>query len=309
MKRLFMIVALFGLSFYVLSHGKAGDRAARVLQAAASATNDRVFATTKITAEAAVLVDDSTGDILFKKNADRRMYPASTTKIVTALVALERTKLNESVTVGTEVEPEAPDESRAGLAPGQRLKMNDLLEAMLLPSGNDAARAVAVHVARKEAGNDSLSKDEAIRLFAQLMNVRVRKAGAKHSHFVNPHGLHDRDHYTTAGDLALIAREAMQLAAFRKVVKTDVYNAKPLKGDGAVLTFTNRNKLLQKDSGHYFDGATGIKTGFTDEAGYCLVSSAARGNKRLISVVMQATDSGVYDDSTHMLDYGFEHLK
>lgn len=271
-------------------------------------TNDRQFAMNEIRGEAAILMDQRTGKVLFYKNDKERMYPASTTKILTALLALELGDLDEMVQVGEEAVPH-PGESRAGLVPGQQFKLIDLLHALMLPSGNDAARTIAIHIAGKVSGREDMEPDEAIDYFAQLMNKRAKQAGAKQSHFVNPHGLHDENHYTTARDLMMIASEAIKNEQFRKIVNTGQYTAYSKgRSHADTLSFTNTNQLLQRNSGYYFEGADGIKTGFTDQAGYCLVSSATRYNAGLIAIVLKSTNDEVWRDSNHLLEYGFKAL-
>lgn len=257
-------------------------------------------------AEHALLIDAATGEVLYAKKDKNRAYPASTTKILTALIALETGKPDELVTVGAEARPEDPEESRAGLRQGQTLKLYDLVEAALLPSGNDAARTIAVHIARRSVGDPDLDIAAAQRHFAKLMNKRAKKAGAVHSHFVNPSGLHDSKHYSTARDIALIAKAAMENKQFREAVRRTGYEALPVDAAGlaAKLALTNTNQLLQPGSAYYFQGATGIKTGFTDQAGYCLVSSAIRDGKEVIAVVLRSTSKDVYPDAWKLLQYG-----
>ena len=257
-------------------------------------------------ADRAIVIDAATGDVLFAKNDRKRAYPASTTKILTALIALEQGRPDELVTIGAEANPEDPEESRAGLRQGQRIKLYDLVEAALLPSGNDAARSIAVHFGRKAAGDPRLDIAEAQRRFAGLMNERAKKAGASDSHFVTASGLHDPRHYTTARDMAVIARAAMDNKLFRQAVQATDYAATVANGSGgaAKLPLANTNQLLQPGSANYFEGATGIKTGFTDEAGYCLVSSAASAGKRVIAVVLHSTSKDVYPDARKLLEYG-----
>jgi len=262
-------------------------------------------------ADYAYVIDAATGKELEAKNATRRAYPASTTKILTVLLALELGAPSEIVTVGNEVQPEDPEESRAGLRPGQRLSLYDLVEAAVLPSGNDAARAIAVHIGRKSAGKPNLDADQAQREFARLMNKRAKQAGATGSNFVNPTGLHDRNHYTTARDMALIAREAMNNKLFRQAVSATEYT---IRSDGpgraAGMPLVNTNQLLQQGGPNYFKGATGIKTGFTDQAGYCLVASATdEAGRTVIAVVLHSTSSGVYPDAAGLLNRGFAKLE
>lgn len=234
------------------------------------------------------------------------MYPASTTKMVTALLALEKGMPDDRVTVGDEVNPEEPQESKAGLKPGETIKLIDLIHAMMLPSGNDAARAIAVYIARKSSGNAKMTETASIAYFAKLMNERVKQAGAKATNFVNPNGLHDGRHVSTAYDLAMIAKDAMNNERFRGIVSTTGYNASATlsKGRAEELAFTTTNKLLLKGTPYYYAGATGIKTGFTDQAGYCLVSSEETDGAERIAVVLHSTAEDVWRDSRLLLENG-----
>ncbi|MFF2158331.1 D-alanyl-D-alanine carboxypeptidase [Paenibacillus chitinolyticus] len=252
-----------------------------------------------IEGEAAVLMDAETGKLLFGKNKDLRLYPASTTKIVTALVALEKGGLEDPVTVGDEVRLTTKGESTAGLREGQTLTLRDLIVAMMLPSGNDAARTVARYIAEKDSGR-KLSAQKSIDYFAGLMNAKASKLGAKKSHFTNPHGLHDPGHYTTAGDMALLSREAMKNKVFSSIVSEPKQAVAVSTGS---LTYVNRNQLLQEGSEFYVQGVNGVKTGFTDEAGYCLVSSATLNGKKFIGVVLHSSSGGVYTDTRSLLEY------
>lgn len=252
-----------------------------------------------INGEAGVLIDEESGKVLYSKNGNERLYPASTTKILTALIALKFGNGNDEVRVGDEIDIKEPEESSAGMRKGQILPLKVLLRAMLLPSGNDAARTIAVYIAKKESGNPNMSSEKALTYFADLMNKQAEKIGAKHSHFVNPHGLHDSNHYSTAKDLAIIAREARKSPEFRKIVSEEMYK-------DSSHTFYNRNELVNRSNQNYYNGADGIKTGFTDEAGYCLVSSASRNGKNLIAVVLHSSKDMVWSDSKNLLDYGFQ---
>ncbi|MBD2863755.1 D-alanyl-D-alanine carboxypeptidase [Paenibacillus oceani] len=267
-----------------------------------------ILASDGIQASHALVIDAANGKTLYSKNERERAYPASTTKILTGLLALELGKPDELVTVGEEVAPEDPEESRAGLRPGQRLKLFDLVEAALLPSGNDAARSIAVYIGRKAAGNPKLGIREAQLEFVKLMNKRAKKAGATHSNFVNATGLHERKHYSTAQDLALIAKEAMNNKLFRQAVQPASYTAavQTSANPSAKLQLTNTNLLLQPGGANYLKEATGIKTGFTDQAGYCLVSSASKDGKQVIVVVLQSTNKDVYPDARKLLQQGLE---
>lgn len=262
---------------------------------------------TELQADYAYMIDAKNGNALYAKNERRRAYPASTTKILTTLLALELGKPDDKVKIGSEANPEDPEESRAGLRPGQTMKLYDLVEAALLPSGNDAARSLAVHIARQVDKRPDLDGATAQRRFAELMNKRAKKAGATDSHFTNPSGLHDPDHYSTARDMALIAKAAMANPLFRSAVKATDYAASAINSSGAsaAMALANTNQLLQPGSPYYFPGATGIKTGFTDQAGYCLVSSAESGGREVIAVVLHSTSQDVYPDALKLLRLGF----
>lgn len=253
--------------------------------------------------KAVLVMDQGSGKVLYAHNDKKKMYPASTTKILTALIVLEKGELDELVTVGEEAKLRTTDESSAGLQEGDRLSVQDLVAAMMLPSGNDAARTAAVYIAEKETGQ-KLEPEKALAYFAELMNRRAKELGAKNSHFVNPHGLHDPDHYTTAQDIAAIAKAAMNNELFQAIVNETVYYSHGQEGTSA---YHNRNKLIQPDNEWYFRGANGIKTGYTEMAGYCLVGSATRNDEELITVVLHSTELGVWSDSIKLLDYGFQN--
>lgn len=290
----------------------------------------------RLAAESAVLMDAGNGRVLFEKNADDRMYPASTTKILTALLAIEQGCLDDKVPIGNEIYLAGLDSSKAGLVVGQTMTMKELIFGLLLPSGNDAAQSIAVHVARTRLRNKFLPAREAIAVFVGLMNERARQCGAVSSNFVDPDGYHHPGHYSTARDMALIAREAMKYGSFREAVGKEVFvprafavkgrngpvNAKkgrsissPVRkagkergGAGSQRPggWENTNKLIDVQSPFYFPAATGIKTGHTDKAGYCLVASASQNGREVISVVMRSTENGVWTDSARLLATGLE---
>lgn len=238
----------------------------------------------EISASHAILIECETGRVVYEKAADEQAFMASTTKVMTALVTLERCSLGELAAV--------PDEavgiegSTAYLANGERLTVEDLLYALLLSSGNDAAVTLAVHVA---GGVDE---------FAALMNARAGALGCENTNFVNPNGLPDERHYTTARELAHIAAEAMRLPAFRKIVGTTYHRTE--SGDSS-RTFKNKNKVLWQ-----YEGGCGVKTGFTKAAGRCLVFAAERGGMTLVGCVLHAPD--MWNDAYTLLDAGFETL-
>ncbi|MFK9090914.1 D-alanyl-D-alanine carboxypeptidase family protein [Bacillus salipaludis] len=259
---------------------------------------DSLNLTSPIQGEAGLVLDLDSGKVMYEKNDHKRLYPASTTKIVTALLAVEYGKLTDRITVGKEAQFKTEGESTAWLKEGQVLTLRELLAGLMLPSGNDAARTTAVYIAKKQLDNPHVSEEKALDYFVSMMNKKAQELGAKESHFMNPHGLHHPNHYTTAYDLGLIASEAIKNPTFKEIVSSKVYS------DEAV-TYQNRNKLLDSNSPYYFEGANGIKTGFTDEAGYCLVSSAERNGKKLMAVVLNSSKESVWNDSTTLLTNGF----
>jgi D-alanyl-D-alanine carboxypeptidase (penicillin-binding protein 5/6) len=236
----------------------------------------------------------------------------SATKILTALLAIENFDPDETVTVGDEITLILPNSSTAGLRVGEKIAVRDLLYGLMLPSGSDAAHTLAVHIARKISGEPALSSQDALAVFADLMNRRAQKAGAKDSHFVNPDGYQDENHYSTARDMAMIAREAMRKPLFREVVGTTSH---PIPNRDAVDDSTepsvweNTNALIYPDDPDHVAGATGIKTGYTSAAGHCLVSSASREGLNLVAAVLNSSKTGVKTDSKQLLTYGFQNYK
>ena len=240
-----------------------------------------------LAAQSAALVDSYSGEFLYAKNPDAKEYPASSTKILTALIVIEAGNLDQIVTVApedTKVEPSSLD-----LKPGQQFTRRQLLFGMLLKSAND----VAMCLARDNAGS--------VPAFAEKMNLRAAELGATSSHFVNPHGLHDPNHYTTAHDLVLIARAAMQQPLFRQIVSTIYYTWRTPTGQ--VEELRNHNRLLR-----HFAGCNGLKTGYTRPAQQVLVSSALRGGHEVISVVLHTDKPGIWVDSKTLLTYGLIKL-
>jgi len=239
-----------------------------------------------IEAEAGVVMVAGSKQVLFEKNGNGIMYPASTTKIMTLLTALEQGKLTNTVTVSAKAA--ACEGSSLELRGGDKLTLGNALYGMMLVSGNDSAEAVAENIA------GSIPK------FVKLMNENATKIGAKKTHFSNPHGLPDPiNHFTTAYDLALITNYGFKNPEFSKIVSTREYTVNFLNGKKTYAK--NTNKLLKM-----YPGAFGVKTGFTNDAGDCLVGAAKRGNTTLIVVLLN--DDYRWDDAVKLLDYGFQQL-
>jgi len=256
-------------------------------------------------AETAVLMDQSSGKILYEKNPDKPMYPASTTKIMTALLAVEYGDLDEVITVGTEVLHISWDSSKAGFDVGDTVTLRELIYGLMLPSGNDAAYTIAAHISRKVTGNPQLSVKDSQEFFAALMNQRARELGAENTHFTVPDGYHDVDHYTTARDLGLISRAALNNDFLREVAATSRYVPETWIGPN-VRPWGNTNQLVRPQQEFYYESATGFKTGYTGPAGFCMVSSAIDNDMELVAVVLNTSKDGRWQDSQALLEYGFD---
>ncbi len=254
--------------------------------------------------ETGVLVDGVSGRILYEKDGAKRMYPASTTKVMTALLAIEAIERGEtSMETQIEVTKEMidgldPDGTNIALVEGEIMSLERLLHGLMIPSGNDAACVIATHI------GGSISN------FVDMMNKRAEELGATETNFMNPHGLHDDEHYTTAEDMAKIAHAAMKLDKFRNIVDIVHIKIPPTNKTEQERYYISTNGLLSymRYTDYFYKGATGIKTGYTGKAGNCLVSSASRNGVDLISVVFggkTVTDS--HRDSAEIFDWGFEH--
>ncbi|MBM7563244.1 D-alanyl-D-alanine carboxypeptidase family protein [Paenibacillus sacheonensis] len=242
-----------------------------------------------LASDSAILIDAKTGTVLYARNAEKEQFPASITKIITGIIAIESGLDLDSI-VTTSKEARNEDGTRIYLEEGEQQTLINLLYGMLLNSGNDAATAIAEFVDGSKAA------------FAERMNRFVReKAGAAHTHFTNPSGLPDAAQYTTALDMAKISRYAMRNDLFRTIVGT-----KKMAWDGLTwkTTLINHNELL----GNY-EGVTGIKNGYTGDSGFTLVTSAKRDGLELIGVLLKSpTKSVLYKDMTKLLDYGFRYF-
>ena len=252
--------------------------------------------------EAVVLVDASTGEVLFGKNETRQMYPASTTKIMVALLALENLELDEVVTASNSALSLLPSgHTNIGIKNGEQLTVRQLLYALMLPSAGDAANVLGEHI--------SGSVDE----FVSLMNKRALELGMHDTNYMNTSGAHDDRHYTTAYDMAILGREVMKNEVFREIVATDVYIIPATDWYPEERRMSNSNKLVQKNSSYYYKYATGMKTGYTNPAKLCLVSSAEKNGLELICVTLGGETVNGKDarfiDSKALFEYGFSKYK
>lgn len=247
-------------------------------------------------AQSALLIDEDSGEVLFSKDSRIRMYPASTTKIMTLLLGLESgIALDEQVTVPEEAGDIPNGSSVIPVKPGDQLAYGDLLTSFMLSSGNDGANAVAVLV------------DGSIDAFVAHMNARAQELGLEGTHYVNAHGYHEADHYTTAEDLAKLARAAMQNATFREIVRQPSIAFNVTRGgETKKIEVESRNSLLLKDQKYYYPECTGIKTGHHNKAGWCFVGSAERDGMRVICVVLNCEgEMDKWYDAARLFEYGF----
>lgn len=255
-----------------------------------------------IEAPAAILMDAATGTILYGKNIDERHYPASTTKILTAIIAIENSNLTDMVTFSHDaIYNLETGATHIGLVEGEEITMQDCLYALLLASANEVANGIAEHI------GGSIDK------FADMMNEYAKNIGCTNSHFVNPNGLHDDDHYTTCYDLALISRYALNNSTFKEIDGTKSYTISETNMTDETRSFSNHHQMLTANKEGFtqykYDGCIGGKTGYTSAADHVLVTFATRNDTTLIAVVMDTSINGQYEDSIKLLDYGFDNFK
>lgn len=281
MKRKYMFVLAVvlavaaGFYIYVEKHGAADTSTADV----------------GISAGQAILIDGDKGKVLYEKCADERAYPASTTKIMTALIVLETLEKNDSPMeqkVRVPACAEGVEGSSLYLKDGEEISIEDLLYGLMLVSGNDAAVALAEIIGGSQEN------------FVKMMNEKAKELGCRNTHFVNPNGLFDEDHYTTARDMAVISMEAMKDPAFRKIVLATSWKAD--REESSYVTFPNKNKTVYE-----YQGGNGIKIGYTTDSGRTLVASSERDGKTMICVVMSAPDW--FNDAYRLMDHGYANAK
>lgn len=252
----------------------------------------------EIYAETGVLIEASTGAVIYNKNMNQKMYPASITKILTSLIAIENSTMDEMVTFSHDsVFSLSYDDAHIGMMEGEMLSMEDCLYGVLLASANEVANAVGEHVGGTIDG------------FADLMNERAKEAGALNSNFENPSGLFNENHYTTCYDMAMITRAAIKSQKFLEIEKNTTYSIPSTNLTTEPRYFGNRHKMLFPNNPVYYDGILGGKTGYVDQSGNTLVTFARRNGMTLISVVMKSDSSNVYADTTKLLDYGFNNFE
>ena len=245
-------------------------------------------------AKSTILIEESTGKILYEKNSDEKRAPASMTKVMSMLLIMEaldnkQISLNDEVTISQNAADMGG--SQLFLQPNQTAKVEDLLKGIAVASGNDAVVAMAEKIAGSEEK------------FVDMMNKKAKELGLENTQFKNPHGLDEEGHYTSAHDMAIMAKE---LIKHKNILNyTSIYEEYLTKSDGTKLWMVNTNKLVK-----FYKGVDGLKTGFTQTAGYCLTATAMKNNTRLISVVMgEDTSANRSTDTVNLLNYGFNSYK
>lgn len=248
-----------------------------------------------IEAEAAVLIDAETGCVIYDKNKDIKKFPASITKIMTAMLALENAKLDERVLFSHQAVFSLPyNSSHIAMDEDESLSMEQSLYAIMLESANEVSNAVAEHLGGTNEG------------FAEMMNKKAKDLGAKNTHFTNPHGLHDENHYTTAYDMALIMQAAIKNPEFIKIISTQSMKLPPTEKQPLERPLNNNHKMIFSGNANYHENVVGGKTGFTTEAGNTLVTYAKKDEKGLIAVILHDSSAKAsYTDTKTLLDYGF----
>ncbi len=244
--------------------------------------------------ESAILLEVSTGKVIYEKNADKKLAPASMTKIMSMLLimeAIDSGKLSFDDEVIISDKASSMGGSQIFLQTGEKYKVNELLKGIAVASGNDAVVAMA----EKISGS--------VEAFVEAMNAKAAALGLKNTHFDNPHGLESENHYSTARDMSVMAKELLKHE--RILEYTSLYEDYLKKPDGSSIWLVNTNRLVR-----FYEGVDGLKTGFTNQAGYCITTTAKKGNMRLLSVVMKAETSDLRSkDTVNMLNYGFNTYK
>ena len=278
MRKFIIVLSILTICFPVITYGQA----------------PKTVKPPYVEAKGAALMEFNTGRMLFEKDADLPLANASTTKIMTAIVALENTSLTDVVTASKNAAMTPP--VKMHLAEGEKQTMEDLLYAMMLESANDAAVAIAEHVGGSVEG------------FAEMMNEKARELGAVNTELVTPSGLDEGEHRSTAKDMALIARYALSNSDFRRIIATPHVSTPVKGGDFKAHSFINKDRLLRE-----YEGALGIKTGYTGKAGHCFVGAAQRDGMLIVSVVLGSGWGGrgkeqKWVDTKNLLNYGFENF-
>ena len=247
--------------------------------------------------EGVVLMETSTQAVIYEKNAQQRLYPASTTKILTAIVVLENSTLDETVVFTEECCDLEEGAVTIDSVPGEELSLKDVMYGLLLPSGNDCAMALAIHVAGS------------VSAFVDMMNEKALEIGATSSHFMNPSGLFHSEHYTTAQDLALIARYAFHNSTFVDIISHPTYIIEPTNKTPESRVLVNTHEMITPGNPDYNSHVIGGKTGYLYEAGRCLVTYGEKDGITLLAVILDGSYYGIFSETQELLDFGWDHFR
>lgn len=256
--------------------------------------------------KSAIVMDADTKAILYAKNIDDEHYPASITKIMTALLAAENGNLEtDKVLISQDsVDFLKPGDAYIGMRPGEEISLKDALYGVLLASANEVSHAVAENIGEKLQGTGS-----GYEKFIQTMNDRAKELGATNTHFVNSYGLQDEEHYTSAHDMALISTEVFAHPELLEIMQTYEHTIGPTNLEQESRTFQQKHEMLARWNQHYYEYCVGGKTGYTDEAGNTLITLADNEGMHLVCVEMETRGQHIYDDTKSLLDYGFANFK
>lgn len=258
-------------------------------------TNECPVEAPNIVAEAAIVYDVDSGEVLYEKNADVKMYPASLTKIMTTVLACERGSLDEMLTFSENCKKVPYDSSVYGVRIGETVTVRDSLYMLMLVSGNDVGVGIAEHISGTEAE------------FAKLMTKRAKELGANNTSFANSHGYHDENHYTTARDMMLITLAGLKKEDFIDVWEALEYTVPVTNKVSRVTQIKNIHRMLRKDSSQYYEYALGGKTGFTSDAGRCAITTAKKDGRTLLCVTLKSNKSNQYKDGKKLFEYCFAY--
>ena len=306
---LIAVMLLFGVSTVFAEKSetktevKTSEKTETSEKAETSETKTKKSEFPKPRANSAIVIDANSGDAIYAMESDKKLYPAGTSNIMTAVIALEKASLGDTFTVTAEaLENVRYDQPQLGIKVGEAYTLEQLLYAILLNSDNDAANAIAIGVSGT------------IDAFVDEMNKKAEELGLSNTHFANPTGLQNENHYMSAYDLAILARYAMQIPEFKNIVKTPKYDMQTPHGSQTLLS-TNHLVSRYKYPYHFYSGAIGVKSGNSTDAGFCLVTAAEKNSLAIISVVMGCDNTDAKDgaysfiDTAKMLDYVFENYK
>lgn len=251
-----------------------------------------------LASETAILIEASTGEILYEKNAEQKMYPASITKLMTILLALENGSLTDEITFSHDaVYSIEQGSAHIAIQEGEVLTVEQVLRAIILRSANEASNGIAEYV------------DGSVEEFAKHMTERAKELGCENTNFVNANGLHNENHYTTAHDMALIAKELLTHEEYRSMMSETYYEIPPTNQQEETRYLHGQHQMLNQNSAYYYEYAIGGKTGFTGEALNTLVTYAAKDDMELIAVVMKSTGAEHYTDTKALFEYGFANFE